>query len=57
MATCWSGMARAIKPGGRVAFSAFSSYFPVRFLEDQDTFDAATGVNHETTDGEGRRRQ
>ncbi len=44
-----TGMARAVKVGGRVAFSAFSSYFAVRFLEDQDTFDAATGVNHETT--------
>lgn len=43
------GMARALKPGGRAAFSAFSSYFAVRFLEEQDTFDAATGVNHETT--------
>jgi SAM-dependent methyltransferase len=43
------GMTRALKPGGQVAFSAFSSYFAVRFLEDQDTFDAATGVNHETT--------
>ncbi|HZN13543.1 MAG TPA: class I SAM-dependent methyltransferase [Acidimicrobiales bacterium] len=43
------GMARAVKSGGRVAFSAFSAYFAVRFLEDQDTFDAATGVNHETT--------
>jgi SAM-dependent methyltransferase len=43
------GMARAVKPGGRVAFTAFSAYFVVRFLEEQDTFDAATGVNHETT--------
>lgn len=43
------GMARAIKPGGRLALSAFSSYFAVRFLEDTDAFDAATGVNHERT--------
>jgi SAM-dependent methyltransferase len=43
------GMARALRPGGRVAFSAFSSYFAIRFLEDQDTFDAAAGVNHEVT--------
>ena len=26
---------------------AFSAYFAVRFLEEGDTFDAATGVNHE----------
>ena len=45
-----AGMARAIKPGGKIAFSAFSAYFLVRFLEDHDAFDAATGVNHETTE-------
>jgi SAM-dependent methyltransferase len=44
-----AGMARAVRPGGQVAFSAFSAYFAVRFLEEQDTFDAATGVNHEHT--------
>jgi hypothetical protein len=43
------GMARALAPGGRLAVSAFSSYFQVRFLEDADTFDAAAGVNHERT--------
>ena len=43
------GMARALRPGGRLAASAFSAYFQVRFLEDTDTFDAATGVNHERT--------
>lgn len=41
------GMARALRPGGRIAVSAFSAYFQVRFLEDFDTFDADTGVNHE----------
>jgi SAM-dependent methyltransferase len=49
------GMARAVRPasvangtdGGIVCVSAFSAYFQVRFLEDFDTFDAATGVNHE----------
>ena len=40
-------MARVVRPGGRVAVSAFSAYFAVRFLEEGDTFDAATGVNHE----------
>ena len=40
-------MAAAVRPGGHLALSAFSSYFAVRFLEETDTFDAATGVNHE----------
>jgi SAM-dependent methyltransferase len=44
-----SGMARALRPGGRLAVSAFSSYFMLRFLEDHDTFDADAGVNHERT--------
>ena len=43
------GMVRAVRPGGRLALSAFSSYFAVRFLEEGDTFDAAAGVNHERT--------
>ncbi len=42
-----AGMARALRPGGRLAASAFSAYFQVRWLEDTDAFDAATGVNHE----------
>ncbi|MBW8826377.1 MAG: class I SAM-dependent methyltransferase [Acidobacteria bacterium] len=44
-----AGMARALRPGGRVGISAFSAYFQVRFLEETDAFDAATGVNHERT--------
>ena len=44
-----AGMARALRPGGRVAVSAFSAYFQVRFLEVTDDFDAARGVNHERT--------
>ncbi len=44
-----AGIARALKPGGRAAVSAFSSYFQVRFLEDHDSFDAAKGVNREKT--------
>jgi SAM-dependent methyltransferase len=44
-----NGMARALRPGGRLAMSAFSSYFQVRFLEDADTFDVERGVNHERT--------
>jgi SAM-dependent methyltransferase len=45
--TVLAEMAAAVRPGGRVAASAFSSYFAVRYLEDSDDFDAATGVNHE----------
>jgi SAM-dependent methyltransferase len=40
-------IARALRPGGRMAASAFSSYFVVRFLEEGDTFDPGAGVNHE----------
>ncbi len=42
-------MAAALVAGGRLALSAFSAYFQVRFLEDTDTFDASRGVNHERT--------
>jgi SAM-dependent methyltransferase len=53
-------MARVVKPGGRVAITGFSAYFAVRFLEEGDSFDAATGVNHEraevrSPDGRSRR--
>jgi SAM-dependent methyltransferase len=43
------GMARALKAGGRLALSAFSAYFQVRFLGEADSFDAERGVNHEHT--------
>ena len=43
------GMARAVRPGGAVAVSAFSAYFQIRYLEQTDTFDARSGVNHEHT--------
>jgi hypothetical protein len=49
-------MARALRPGGRLAVSAFSAYFQVRYLEDA-VFDADAGVNRERTsvkDEEGR---
>ncbi len=45
-----AGIARALRPGGVAAVSAFSAYFQVRWLEDADTFDAETGVNHEVTE-------
>ncbi len=51
--------ARALKPNGRLALTAFSSYFVVRHLEPAETFDAATGVNHELAtvrDNEGNER-
>lgn len=44
------GMARAVRPGGWVAVSAFSSYFQVRYLEEGDRFDAQAGVHLETTE-------
>jgi SAM-dependent methyltransferase len=44
------GIARALRPGGRAAVSAFSAYFQVRYLEEADSFDADAGVNHERTD-------
>ncbi|MDD9369615.1 MAG: methyltransferase domain-containing protein [Acidimicrobiales bacterium] len=44
------GIARALRRGGRVAVSAFSAYFQVRYLEETDSFDAEAGVNHEVTE-------
>ena len=43
------GVARAVRPGGRIAVSAFSAYFSVRYQTDA-VFDAATGVAHEHTE-------
>ena len=47
-----AGMARALRPGGRLALSAFSAYFVVKHWSDDPnaSFDAATGVNHERTE-------
>jgi SAM-dependent methyltransferase len=44
-----AAMARAVRPGGVVAVSAFSAYFQLRFQEDHDRFDAELGVNEEPT--------
>ena len=44
------GMARAVRPGGRVAVTAFSAYFQVRSLDEGDRFDAGAGVHLETTE-------
>jgi SAM-dependent methyltransferase len=54
-----SGFAAALKPGGRLALSAFSSYFVVKHLEPEETFDADAGVNHEhavVRDADGKER-
>ncbi|MEY2472281.1 MAG: hypothetical protein QOK28_1610 [Actinomycetota bacterium] len=45
-----AGMARAVKPARRVAFSAFSAYFLLQHLESNETFDATRGVSTETTE-------
>jgi SAM-dependent methyltransferase len=42
-----SGMAQAVRSSGRIAVSAFSAYFQVRYLEESDSFDADRGVNQE----------
>jgi SAM-dependent methyltransferase len=39
--------AAALKPGGRLALSAFHVAFAVRFLDQGDRFDPATGVHYE----------
>ena len=43
------GMVRALRLGGRLALSAFSSYFVVKYHYEA-TFDADTGVSHERTE-------
>jgi SAM-dependent methyltransferase len=48
---------RVLRPGGRLALTAFSSYFAVRDLGEEESFDADAGVLHERTvvhDTEGR---
>lgn len=53
------GIRACLSPGGRLALSAFSAYFAVRYHEGA-TFDAATGVSHEQTEiigPTGERRQ
>ncbi len=44
-----AGIAAALRPGGKLALSAFSSYFAVKY-HDAATFDAASGVSHERTE-------
>ena len=42
-------MARALRPGGRLALSAFNAYFAVKYHEAA-TFDADAGIAHERTE-------
>jgi SAM-dependent methyltransferase len=44
-----AGMFRAVRPGGRLALTAFNAYYSVRYQTDAD-FDAATGISHERTE-------
>ena len=44
-----AGMARALRPGGVLALSAFNAYFALKYHEDV-TFDAASGVSREQTE-------
>jgi SAM-dependent methyltransferase len=43
-----TGIARALRPGGRLALSAFNAYFQIRYGEGD--FDADTGINRERTE-------
>ena len=44
-----AGMAQALRPGGRLALSAFNAYFAVKYHDDAE-FDASSGVSHEVTE-------
>ena len=43
-------MAQALVPGGKLAMTAFSAYFQVKYLEETDTFFAEQGINYEKTE-------
>lgn len=43
------GIARGLRPGGRLALSAFSAYFAVKY-HDTAEFDADRGISHERTE-------
>jgi SAM-dependent methyltransferase len=44
-----AGIARSLRPGGRLALTAFNAYFAVRY-HDAAEFDADRGVSHERTE-------
>jgi len=45
-----AGMARAVKPGGYVLFTAFNAYLQVANLVEGNDFDASSGCHRETTE-------
>ncbi len=47
-ASVLGGMRRAVRPGGRLALSAFNSYFRIRY-PGEGTFDCDRGIDHEHT--------
>lgn len=47
--TVLSGIRRALRPWGKVALSAFSAYFSVKYHENAH-FDADLGISHEKTE-------
>jgi SAM-dependent methyltransferase len=48
-----AALAGALRPGGRLALTAFSAYYAIRWLAEGETFDPATGVHRETTEVRG----
>lgn len=44
-----AGIAKALRPGGRLLLSAFNAYYSVKY-HDAATFDASTGVSHEISE-------
>ena len=42
-----AGLAGLLRPGGRLALTAFSAYYAVRWREEGESFDPATGVLRE----------
>lgn len=51
--TILSGLARAVRPGGLVALTAFSALFAVRHLAPGDAFDPVHLVHHQTSEVRG----
>ncbi len=45
-----AGMARAVRPGGHVVFTAFNAYLQVRHIVEGHEFDAERGVHREDTE-------
>ena len=43
-------MARAVRPGGLVVFTAFNAYLQAANLRDGNDFDAERGVHREATE-------